>query len=53
MPRLHPLTPRLTFTPSPQARMFARQTGSDVFEGGEEPSKFWQLDWKVGRRGGS
>ena len=32
-----------------QALKMSRQTGSDIFSGGIEPSKTWNLDWKVGK----
>ena len=35
--------------PNLQALRLSRQTGSDVFSGGIEPSKTWNLDWKVGK----
>jgi len=35
---------------SEEAVKLSRQTGSDIFSGGIEPSKTWNLDWKVGKR---
>jgi len=32
-----------------EALKMSRQTGSDIFSGGIEPSKTWNLDWKVGK----
>ena len=32
-----------------QALKQSRQTGSDVLNGGIEPSKTWNLNWKVGK----
>jgi len=33
-----------------QALQLARQTGSDIFLGGELPDKSWTLDYKVGKK---
>ena len=45
-----PLEPSPMEQLSPEeALRLSRQTGSDVFSGGKEPSKTWNLDWKIGK----
>ena len=46
----NPLEPSPMEQLSPEeALRLSRQTGSDVFSGGKEPSKTWNLDWKIGK----